>query len=98
MAAPYVFLDLDEELPEPVPRPLPRFDAQQKVADAQQVERILAQVETESTPLPVNGAGGGSSRRMRGVPIVGVRGAGGTSPGTDPSAALIYKEGQRRRR
>ena len=80
--------------------PLPRFRAAElKLEDAEQLERIMRQVDVaQSDPKPVNGAGGGSPRRMRGVPIVGVRGAGGTSPGTDPVRALIAKDGQRRRK
>jgi hypothetical protein len=80
--------------------PLPRFRAaEQKLADAAALARILADVDqAPADASPVNGAGGGDLRRMRGFPIVGVRGAGGTSPGTDPMRALLAKEGQRRRR
>jgi hypothetical protein len=81
--------------------PLPRFRAvSQRREDEQKLERIVARADdtTRPDPKPVNGAGGGDPRRMRGFPIVGVRGEGGTSPGTDPVRALIVKEGQRRSR
>jgi hypothetical protein len=52
----------------------------------------------QSDPRPVNGAGGGDPRRMRGFPIVGVRGAGGASPGTDPLRETLRREERRRRR
>jgi hypothetical protein len=84
-----------------VSQTLPRFNRQvERVRDAQRLGRILLEVEEDDgrPPMPVNGAGGGSPRRMRGVPIVGVRSAGGTSPGTDPMRALLARDGQRRRR
>jgi hypothetical protein len=81
-----------------MPPKLPRFRAEQKVADLRRVERIVAEVERDDRPLPVGDAGGGSPRSLRGVPVVGVPGAGGTSPGTDPVRALIAKDGQRRRK
>ena len=78
--------------------PLPRFNPTERVKDAEQLARILREVEVrQPDAMPVNGAGGGDPRRMRGFPIVGVRGAGGTSPGTDPVKALLWKERQRRR-
>lgn len=36
----------------------------------------------------------GDSRKLRGIPVVG--GVSGTSPGTDPLAAVIAKERRRR--
>ena len=83
-----------------MPQRLPRFTAQtERAKDAERLARVLLEVDqAPSDPRPVNGAGGGDLRRMRGFPIVGVRGAGGTSPGTDPMRALLAKEGQRRRR
>lgn len=82
-----------------MPQRLPRFDPEVRVKDAEQLTRIIREVDkAPADPRPVNGAGGGDLRRMRGFPIVGVRGAGGTSPGTDPMRALLAKEGQRRRR
>jgi hypothetical protein len=82
-----------------VPQRLPRFHAQaERVKDAEQLARVMREVDVApADPRPLNGAGGGDLRRMRGFPIVGVRGAGGTSPGTDPARALIAKERQRRR-
>lgn len=82
-----------------MPQQLPRFTAQsERVKDAERLAKIVLEVDKAAAdPRPVNGAGGGDPRRMRGFPIVGVRGAGGTSPGTDPARALIAKEGQRRR-
>jgi hypothetical protein len=83
-----------------VPPKLPRFRAQAEQAqDAERLGRILLDVdEAPASPKPVNVAGGGSPNRMRGVPIVGVRGASGTSPGTDPLRETVRREGHRRRR
>ena len=77
--------------------PLPRFRAQtERIKDAEQLARVMREVDgRQADPKPVNGAGGGDPRRMRGFPIVGVRGAGGTSPGTDPVRALLAKERRR---
>jgi hypothetical protein len=81
-----------------MPQRLPRFNPEVRVKDAEQLARIIREVDkAPADAKPVNGAGGGDLRRMRGFPIVGIRGAGGTSPGTDPVRALIAKEGQRRR-
>jgi hypothetical protein len=77
-----------------VPRPLPRFDAaQQRVADVQQVERILREVDHAESDLPVTG--GEASRR--GIPIVG-RGTGGAIPHTSPEQVLLAKGRRRWRR
>jgi hypothetical protein len=43
--------------------------------------------EAGERPLPGEGKAGGDRWRLRGIPVVG-RGVGGTSPGTDPYAAL----------
>jgi hypothetical protein len=79
--------------------PLPRFRAaEQKLADAERLDKLLREVDkAPADAKPVNGAGGGDLRRMRGFPIVGIRGAGGTSPGTDPARALLAKEARRGR-
>jgi hypothetical protein len=81
-----------------MPQRLPRFTAQsERAKDAEQLARVLRDVDkAPADQKPVNGAGGGYPRRMRGFPIVGIRGAGGTSPGTDPVRALLAK-GRRRR-
>jgi hypothetical protein len=82
-----------------VPRPLPRFNPVKRVKDAEQLARVMREVDVaQSDPRPVNAPAVSSPRRLRGVPVVGVPGAGGTSPGTDPVRALIAKDGQRRRR
>lgn len=62
-------------------RLLPRYRRDLEPEERQRVERV---VEVE----PVTSAmAGGDKRRLRGIPVVG-RGVGGTSPGTDPYAAL----------
>ena len=78
--------------------PLPRFRAaEQRVADARKLARLLAEAGAEATPA-VKGAlpTGGDRARMRGFPIVG-KGIRGTAPGTDPVGAMIGKESRRRR-
>lgn len=82
-----------------MPQRLPRFHAQtEQVKDAERLAQVLREVDVaQSDPRPVNGAGGGDPRRLRGVPVVGIRGAGGTSPGSDPLRETMRREGQRRR-
>lgn len=47
--------------------------------------------EANDSPLPGEGKAGGDRWRLRGIPVIG-RGVGGTSPGTDPYAALDRQE------
>jgi hypothetical protein len=42
-----------------VPRPLPRFNPVERVKDAEQLARVMREVDVaQSDPRPVNGAGG----------------------------------------
>jgi hypothetical protein len=62
------------------------------VADAQQVERILREVDVAESAPPA--AGGEAS--LRGVPVVG-RGVAGAIRGTSPHGELVAKKQRRRR-
>lgn len=85
-----------------VPAPLlPRLCATlERLEDARKLGRILLEADAEPHP-DANGrvyrrsANGHNRDRLRGLPAVG-RGIGGTSPGTDPLAALLAKEARRR--
>ena len=84
-----------------VPQRLPRFYAQQqRIEDAKKLEAIIfegEEVENE-VGMPLRRSADGHNRdRARGIPIVGRTGGGGASPGTDPVAALMRKDGGRRR-
>jgi hypothetical protein len=61
---------------------LPRFRPDQ---NPKAVDKAID--EAGERPLPGEGRAGGDRWRLRGIPVVG-RGVGGTSPGTDPYAAL----------
>jgi hypothetical protein len=82
-----------------MPQRLPRFTAQtERAKDAERLARVLLEVDqAPADPRPVNGAGGGDLRRLRGLPVVGIRGAGGTSPRTDPLRETLRRERQRGR-
>lgn len=67
---------------------LPRFyRRQQELLDREAVDEAVRESrEQEAAPsasLP------GDTRKLRGIPVVGV---GGTQPGTDPVAALLAKD------
>jgi hypothetical protein len=84
-----------------VPQRLSRFYAhQQRIEDEKKLEAIILEgedVENE-VGMPLRRSADGHNRdRARGIPIVGRAGGGGASPGTDPVAALMRKDGGRRR-
>ena len=73
---------------------LPRFLAvQQQAEDERKLARILEHDFPDGNgAMPRrSSADGHRGDRRRGLPIV-ARGVGGTSPGTDPVAALLHKE------
>ena len=79
-----------------MPPRLPRFDAaMQKLEDERKLAAIL--LEAGDAPPDSNGkvyrrsADGHNSDRRRGLPVIS-KGVSGTSPGTDPVAALLAKE------
>lgn len=68
------------------------------VAQAKQLAEILRVVDIETPDLDttrVIASPAGSERALRGIPVVGARGVGGTIMGTNPLAALISRERQR---
>ena len=81
-------------------RRLPRYlDLHaERVAFERKLARILLELaDAPKEPKPINGAGGGESARLRGLPAIG-RNVSGAIPGTDPLAALLAKENRKRRR
>lgn len=71
---------------------LPRFHRRQLAAqDAATVNRAVAE-STQPSTAP-NATLPGDKRRLRGIPVAG--GACGTSPGTDPLAALLRTQSVR---
>jgi hypothetical protein len=76
-------------------RLLPRFDRELQLEDAKKMRRVV--IETgHDDELVTCATAGGDPRRLRGIPAVG-RGTGGAIAGSDPLAALLAKEGRRRR-
>ena len=72
---------------------LPRFYATtERMEDERKIGRVL--IESESADLPASVARAtlpGDTRRLRGIPVCAM-GVGGTSPGTNPLAALLMSE------
>jgi hypothetical protein len=64
---------------------LPRYRPELRAKEERAVDQAVEQAEDR--PAPGEGKAGGDRWRLRGIPVVG-RGVGGTSPGTDPYAAL----------
>jgi hypothetical protein len=80
-----------------VPEILPRFYRHmQELEDLKRIGQILlegGEVERESG-LPLRRSADGHNRdRRRGLPMIS-KGIGGTSPGTNPLAAVLRKEAQ----
>ena len=67
---------------------LPRFyRSQQARIDRQAVDKAVAESIPLETPTVARATLPGDRRRLRGIPVAG--GACGTSPGTDPLAAVL---------
>lgn len=67
---------------------LPRYDPLAAARAARTVDDAVKDAELAVLSRQVAGAtGAGDGRKLRGIPVVG-RGVGGTSPGTNPLAAL----------
>lgn len=65
--------------------------ASERIADEQKLGRILLESQSVEAPKTVSRATlPGDMRRLRGIPIT-ARGVGGTSPGTDPLAAVLRR-------
>jgi hypothetical protein len=80
-----------------LPPRLPRFDRElQRVEDERKLRRVVLEVDDDEPDQVVGVTAAGDPRRLRGIPAVG-RGTGGAIAGSDPLAALIAKEGRRRR-
>lgn len=69
---------------------------QLRVHQAEQVATILLELDpdddrtlTDERPIA---SPAGSEQALRGIPVVGARGVGGTIPDTDPLRALLAKE------
>ena len=58
------------------------------------IEKILRQNVELDSRRTTRATAAGDSAKLRGIPVQ-ARGVGGTSPGTDPLAALLDKERQR---
>ena len=73
-------------------QPLPRYNRiEQQRADQQKLARILKDATPDtSTHKHTRATLPGDKRRLRGIPIAGA--TTGTSPGTDPLAALLAKQ------
>lgn len=58
---------------------------------AEEFARLVATALTESgRALPESArSAAGDPRRLRGIPVQGARGVGGTMPGTNPEAAIM---------
>src|SRR5262249_45769593 len=85
-----------------VPPILPRFQQwQQRIEDERRIGRILLEAgelpDGKARTVLRRSADGHHRDRRRGLPIVS-KAVGGTSPGTDPLAALLAKENSGRRR
>ena len=74
-------------------RPLPRFRVD---TDPRKLDRIIGHGDTPTVTTHSKATLPGDSRRLRGIPVVG--GVSGTSPGTDPLAAVLAKERFKSRR
>jgi hypothetical protein len=72
-----------------VPKPLPRFSALQKLADAKQIQRIVAAVEEAAAP-DAKRVAGASRANLRGLPAIG-RNVAGAIAGTSPEQVLMAK-------
>lgn len=71
-------------------RILPRF-TDTRLQDEAKLARILLETgEPAPPPTAQRATLPGDTRRLRGIPVAG--GATGTSPGTDPLAALLTKQ------
>lgn len=72
---------------------LPRFHAElQRLEDLRKIGRILQETGDPGPAATVKRATlPGDTRRLRGIPVVGPS-VGGTSPGTNPLAALLSSE------
>ena len=68
-------------------QPLPRF-TDTRAADERKLGRILRETGEPLPTTATNATLPGDTRRLRGIPVAG--GACGTSPGTDPLAALLH--------
>lgn len=73
-------------------RILPRFNRiQEHINDQRHIARLILDAgPTDTPPTTTRATLPGDRRRLRGIPVAG--GATGTSPGTDPLAALLAKE------
>lgn len=71
---------------------LRRFNAiSERIEDERKLARILLETAPNETPKTWTRATlPGDMRRLRGIPIT-ARGVGGTSPGTDPLAAVLRR-------
>lgn len=68
-------------------QPLPRY-LDTRADDDRKLARIILEAGDTEPPATVTKATlPGDTRRLRGIPVAG--GAPGTSPGTDPLAALL---------
>ena len=80
-------------------RLLPRFRERAAMIEAQR--RVLQTAVRESFaegPGPsIPQATRGDPRDLRGIPVIGVRGASGASPGTSPEREVVRRDDQRRR-
>ena len=74
-------------------RPLPRFRID---TDPRKLDRIIDRTDDTELKTHSKATLPGDSRRLRGIPVVG--GVSGTSPGTDPLAAVLAKERFKNRR
>jgi len=72
-----------------MPQPLPRYTATNTHhADQRKLNRII---DDTPTTHPTTSNAGGDWRALRGIPCI-ARSVGGTSPGTNPLAALLAKQ------
>lgn len=78
-------------------QPLPRY-TNTTLDDERKLARILLETGDPAPPTTVARATlPGDTRRLRGIPVQ-ARGVGGTSPGSNPLAALLAHEHQQQRR
>lgn len=73
--------------------PIPAARHELAIAQAQQIASILRDTPDLTFTRPVRGASpAGHEQRLRGIPVQGVRGIGGTVRGTQPLARLIANQ------
>lgn len=64
-----------------------------KAAQARQLADILLELDIETPAANITSSSpAGSEKKLRGIPVVGAKGVGGTIHGTNPLSALLTKE------